>query len=85
MIEELAHTGHLGLLDRLRGAVKTEDVLTTVPTIGLELARRIHDQLGIESLPELEAAAYDGRLDRVPGFGRGRLLAVRESRLRTET
>jgi len=78
-IEGLAHTGHLAMLDRLRGDVKTEDVLTTVPSIGPELARRIHDQLGIESLLELEAAAYDGRLDRVPGFGRGRLLAVRES------
>jgi hypothetical protein len=78
-IEGLAHTGHLALLGRLRGDVKTEDVLTTVPTIGPELAARVHDQLGIESLPELEAAAYDGRLDRVPGFGRGRLLAVRES------
>ena len=49
-IEGLTHTGHVGLLDRLRGDVKTEDVLTTVPTIGPELARRVHDQLGIESL-----------------------------------
>lgn len=87
-IEELDHTGHLHLLDRLRGSVKTEDVLTTVPTIGPELAQRIHDLLGIESLSELEAAAYDGRLDRVPGFGERRLLAVRESlagRLRRRT
>jgi hypothetical protein len=43
------------------------------------LGERIHTQLGIETLAELEAAAYDGRLDEVPGFGRGRIRAVRES------
>ena len=50
-----------------------------MPGIGPELARRIHDELGIETLMELEAAAFDGRLERVPGMGRRRVLAVRES------
>ena len=51
----------------------------TVPGIGLEFASRIHEQLGVESLPELEASAYDGRLARVPGMGRKRLRAVQET------
>jgi hypothetical protein len=35
--------------------------------------------LGIETLAELEAAACDGRLARVPGMGRKRVQAVREA------
>jgi hypothetical protein len=54
-------------------------VFETVPGLGLELARRIHEKLGIESLAELEVAAFDGRLAKVPGMGRRRVRAVRES------
>ena len=43
------------------------------------MADRIHEELGIETLAELEAAAYDGRLSRVPGMGTKRVRAVRES------
>jgi hypothetical protein len=43
------------------------------------LARRIHEQLEIETLAELQAAANDGRLAKVPGMGRKRIRAVRES------
>lgn len=50
-----------------------------MPDIGPELARRIHEQLGIETLAELETAANDGRLAEVPGMGRKRIRAVRES------
>jgi len=78
-IEQMVHTGTLNLLQRLRGETDPERILTTVPTIGDELAHRIHEQLGIETLAELQAAAYDGRLAQVPGFGRKRVRAVRES------
>lgn len=77
-IEQLVRSGHFPLLDRLRAQDYPERVLTTVADIGPTLARRIHEQLGISSLNELEAAAYDGRLDGVPGMGRKRLRAVRE-------
>jgi hypothetical protein len=43
------------------------------------MAKRIHEQLGIESLAELEVAANDGRLTTVPGIGKKRLRGVRES------
>lgn len=76
-IEELAHTGRLRLLDRLEGAVSPEDLFTTVPGIGEDLAHRIHATLGIETLEELEIAAHDGSLETVPGFGTRRVAGVR--------
>lgn len=85
-IAELVVTGRLRLLDRLRGAVSPEAVFMTVPGIGAELARRIHDHLGIETLEELETAAWNGTLQHVPGFGARRTQAIRDllgSRLRT--
>lgn len=78
-IEQLSQTGRLGLLDRLRGEATPELIFASVPGIGRAMASRIHDQLGIESLAELETAAYDGRLAHVPGMGRKRIRAVRES------
>jgi len=43
--------------------------LARVPGLGPETARRIHEALGIASLDELERAARDGTLRRVPGIG----------------
>ena len=77
-IEQLTNTGRLRLLERLRGE-PAEHLIATVPSIGPELANRIHETLGIETLEELEASAYDGRLARVPGMGRKRVRAVCES------
>jgi putative hydrolase len=78
-IAQLAREGRLPLLERLRGQLAPERMLATVPGIGPALAARIHETLGIETLYELEGAAWDGRLRRVPGMGEGRILAVRES------
>jgi hypothetical protein len=78
-IAEFAHSGRLGLLDRLEGQISPEDLFTTVPAIGEELARRIHAELGIETLEELELAAHDGRLDKVSGFGERRTHGVRDA------
>ena len=78
-IEQLLHTGKLNLLERLRGEVAPERVLATVPGIGAKLAELIHETLDIETLTELQAAAYDGRLAQVPGFGSKRLRGIRES------
>jgi len=77
-IDEIVHTGRLGLLERLEGQVSPEALFMTVPGIGETLAKNIHRQLGIETLEELELAAHDGRLEAVPGFGRRRSRAVRE-------
>lgn len=78
-IRELAVTGRLPLLDRLRGESDPVALLTTVPGVGRTLAERLHDELGIATLEELEAAAHDGRLARVPGIGTKRLAAIQGS------
>lgn len=75
-IREIVQTGRLRLLDRLEGEAAHGDLFTTVPGVGAELAHRIHDTLGIETLEDLESAAHDGRLERVPGFGARRVRAV---------
>lgn len=77
-IAEIVSSGRLGMLDRLRGEVSPEDLFTTVPGIGEELARRLHAALGLETLEDLEVAAHDGRLEGLPGFGARRTRAVRE-------
>jgi putative hydrolase len=77
-IEELVCTGKLRMLERLRGELLGEDPLASLPGIGPQLADRIRTQLGIESLEDLEAAAYDGRLAAVPGVGMKRVRAVRD-------
>lgn len=78
-IEQLLRTGRMPLLQRLRGESAPIRVFATVADIGPKLADRIHEALGIESLSELQAAALDCRLARVPGFGGKRVQAVRES------
>jgi len=77
-VAELAHRGHLSLLERLEGEVSPEALLGTLPGLGPKLAARIHEELGVETLEELEVAAHDGRLEALPGFGRRRTHAIRE-------
>ena len=78
-IEQLVHTGTTPLLERVRGGSDPERTLASVAGLGRQLSARIHEQLGIETLADLEAAAWDGRLATVPGIGRRRVIAIRES------
>jgi putative hydrolase len=78
-VEKLCLTGRLPLLERLRGEFGPEHLFMTLPGIGLEFASRIHEQLGVESLADLEVAAYDGRLAKVPGMGRKRVQGIQET------
>jgi hypothetical protein len=78
-IREFASTRRLGLLERLKRQVSPVDLFTTVPGVGKELARRIHDELGIDTLEDLELAAHDYSLEKVPGLGERRVKAIRES------
>lgn len=77
-IGEIVHTGQLAYLERLRGEATVECLLQTLPGIGPVLAAQVHEILGIETLEELEIAAHDGRLERVPGFGPARTKLVRD-------
>ena len=76
-IQEMLRTGRWMQLERLRGALDPEQVFQSIPGVGPELARRIHETLEIESLAELEVAAHDGRLEQVNGVGprRARMIA----------
>jgi hypothetical protein len=67
------------MLDRLRGAADPVTVLASVPGIGRVFAERLHEQLGIDTLEQLEAAAHNGRLATVAGFGTKRLAGIRDS------
>ncbi len=78
-IESLVRTGHLPLLDRLRGESDPVALLASVPGIGEILANRLHETLGIETLADLELAAHDGRLAQLPGFGLHRIAGIREA------
>src|SRR5438128_9169200 len=44
--------------------------LLEIPGLGPGRARAVYQELGVSTLPELEAAARGGRLQNVPGFGR---------------
>lgn len=75
-LRELAETGKLATLERLRGEAEPVSLLATVPGMGETLADRVHEALGIETLEELEQAAHDGRLASVPGFGDKRIAGI---------
>jgi hypothetical protein len=77
VIAQHVRSGRIVLLERLEGQASPEDLFTTVPGIGEALARRIHEELGIETLEELELALHDGRLGRLRGLGERRLRGMR--------
>ncbi|HUL03577.1 MAG TPA: PHP domain-containing protein [Gemmatimonadales bacterium] len=70
VVRELLVTGRSTTLDELREQIPPGLVeMLRIPGLGVAKVRQIHEALGIESLPELEAAALDGRLARLPRFG----------------
>ena len=78
-INEILRTGSWSQLARLRGALEPEKLFQTVPGIGPELAKLIHDTLHVDTLEALEQASHDGRLESVPGIGRRRATMIRAS------
>lgn len=69
-IEEIVETGRLEQLDALRDRVPPglADVLD-LPDLGAERVRTLHEELGIEGIDDLEAAAREGNVQEVEGFG----------------
>jgi len=78
-IAEMLVTGRWNQLERMRGAVEPDKLFITIPGVGPELAERIHDTLGVDTLEALEIACHDGRLADVPGVGPRRAAAIRNS------
>ena len=79
LIREYLRSGRITLLERLAGSVSAEDVLATVPGLGPRLAHRVHEEIGIETLEDLECACHDGRLEALRGFGPRRTEAIAAS------
>ena len=75
-IRDMITLGRLPMLDRLRGEASPEDLLAGIPGIGSALAERLHHELGIATLEDLELAVHDGRLASLRGFGPRRLASL---------
>jgi DNA polymerase (family X) len=70
IVKELVATGRASMLEELREQIPPGLVeMLEISGLGVAKIRQIHDLLGIDSLPELEAAAHDGRLAKLPRFG----------------
>ncbi len=79
VIGEYVTDGKSSLLEELEAQASPEDAFARVPGIGKELAQRMIKELHIQTLPELEEAAHDGRLEKVEGFGAKRVEGVRSA------
>ena len=75
-IRDLALTGRLPMLERLRGETEPIHLLATVPGIGKKMADRLHHDLAIDTLEDLELAAHDGRLRHFKGLGEKRMAGI---------
>jgi DNA polymerase (family X) len=78
-IHTLVVTGRLPMLDRLRGEMDSVALLASIPGIGQALATRLHDDLHIQTLEQLEMAVHDGRLADVEGVGPKKLQGIIDS------
>jgi DNA polymerase/3'-5' exonuclease PolX len=72
---------HADQFDHLPGSLPPVTVLASVRGIGIALARRLHEELGISTLEELATAADDGRLERIGGLGAKRVAGIQGSLL----
>jgi DNA polymerase (family X) len=71
-IEGLIRTGEFRTLRPAGGHIDPERLLTSLPGVGPQLARVLHERLGVSTLEQLEQAAHDGRLAQA-GVGPKRL------------
>jgi len=78
-IHTLVLTGRLPMLDRVRGELDSIALLVSIPGIGSTLATRLHDDLHVHTLEQLEMAAHDGRLADIEGVGPKKLQGIIES------
>jgi DNA polymerase (family X) len=70
IVKELVSTGRASMLEELRAQIPSGLLeMLEISGLGVAKIRQIHEVLGIDSLPELEAAAQDGRLSKLPRFG----------------
>lgn len=69
-IEELVTTGTLVYYEQLKAATPPGlVVMLDIPGLGPKKIKAIHEQLGIETVEQLEAACKEGRVAKLKGFG----------------
>jgi DNA polymerase (family X) len=69
-IDALLETGSIPSADKLKARIPAGLIaITRIPGLGPKRAKLLHEHLGVSSLEELRAAAEQGRLKDVPGFG----------------
>ena len=78
-LAEMLTTGRWAQLERLRGTLEPEERFRTIPGVGPALAKRIADELHVDTLESLEAAAHDGRLAAIRGIGLRRAEMIRSA------
>jgi DNA polymerase (family 10) len=79
-IAELLDTGRLSLLERLKQEIPyTLLELVRLPGVGPKRARRLWQELQIETLEQLEEAARAERIERLGGFGKKTQTRILES------
>jgi DNA polymerase (family X) len=70
IVAEIVATGRASMLEELREQIPPGLVeMLAISGLGVAKIRQMHEVLDIDSVPELEAAALDGRLARLPRFG----------------
>jgi len=70
IVKELIEAGQCVFLEELRREVPAGLLeMQGISGLGASRVKAIHQKLGIETLADLEAAARDGRLSDLPGFG----------------
>lgn len=70
-IQELVETGRLAILDELSDEIPEGLIdLMRLPGLGPKKARKLWDELGVESIEDLEAVANEGRVAELDGFGK---------------
>jgi DNA polymerase (family X) len=78
-ITQILHTGRWRYLEQLRAKTSPEALFRAIPGIGPELAKRLHEEVGVDTLAALETAAHQGRLASVPGIGHRRVALIRNA------
>ena len=69
-IEELVTTGGLSVLNQLAEEIPASLIeLMRLPGLGPKMARKLWNELGIETMEALEEAATEGRIEDLAGFG----------------
>jgi DNA polymerase (family 10) len=69
-IRELVESGRLAMIEEMAAEIPPGLVeLMRLPGVGPRKARKLWDELGVESIDDLEEVAGEGRVAELPGFG----------------